>query len=336
MKALFTSNSNKRFLLKVFAFILVICLIAQVYIWLSPLILVKSFGPTTEQIVAKSFQNAMNTDYDCLVVGSSKLFRGLNPDKISCVKTYNFSHDNDTYNQFFYKLQYMKDHEKMNFDYIIVGVSYFSFCFVSDTRNYLYFKYFKEEYKSDYENLEKEKSPFFYFKVLDKKISQLFTLKISNTFRPTLFALTQTLLRKKNTCSYVKENGQYILLPITKASKNDKAAMGSTITSTEVLPIQKKYFLQILDFAKANNKKVILLFAPARSEEIEMTKASVKSEIDNLISEKVNNKSVFFLDFSRDKNFKLTDFTDITHLNPNAADKFSVMLNDSVKTVLKR
>jgi len=331
MKVLFTSNSNILFIKKAIAFFIAICLIALLYIKLSPKVLVKVYGPTTEQIISKSFENALNTDYKCIVVGSSKLFRGLNPDKIRSIKTYNFSHDNDTYNQFYYKLKFLKDHGKVNFDYIIVGVSYFSFCFISDTRNYLYYNYFDEEYRNDYKGLLENKNPFFYFKTIDKKLSQLFTLKISNTFRPTLYALSQTLQKKKQKCSYVKGNGQYILLPVTKASNKDKASMGSTITSNDILPIQKKYFLKILDFAKTNNKKVILLFAPARKEEIAMTKAKVKTEINNLIKENVNNNSIFFIDFSQNKEFTMNDFTDITHLNPLAADRFSRMVEGKIK-----
>ena len=60
-----------------------------------------------------SFNNVLQNDFDLLLLGNSRVYRGVNPDKLS-VSSYNFSHDNDGFNQLYFKLEYL---EKRNISY---------------------------------------------------------------------------------------------------------------------------------------------------------------------------------------------------------------------------
>ena len=51
--------------------------------------------------------------------------------------------------------------------------------------------------------------------------------------------------------------------------------------------------------------------------------------IQSFASERVS-----FLDYSHQKGWKLKDYTDVTHLNEQAADRFSNQLNDTIVDIL--
>ena len=71
-----------------------------------PAILSFNYGPSTEEQITQSFSNALEKDYDLLVLGNSRLYRGVNPDKFQ-LATFNFSHDDDTYIKIYFKLKYL-------------------------------------------------------------------------------------------------------------------------------------------------------------------------------------------------------------------------------------
>ena len=68
-------------------------------------------------------------------------------------RVYNFSHVNDSYNQCFYKLDYLDRKDKLP-KVVILIIDYFQFGVFSDSRNYAYQNYFPAEYLSDYPKKE--------------------------------------------------------------------------------------------------------------------------------------------------------------------------------------
>lgn len=75
---------------------------------------------------------------------------------------------------------------------------------------------------------------------------------------------------------------------------------------------------------------------PMRETEIKSFSDSIIARFDNLFQSKTNNNKVFYLNFGRVNQFTINDYMDYTHLNPEGADKFSVMLNDSLNKIISK
>lgn len=266
-----------------------------------PILLENVLGPNTEKQINYSFENLLIRDFEMLILGNSRLYRGLNPDVFS-TETYNFSHDNDTYNQIFYKLKYFYDNEK-EIEFLILGVDYFQFGIFSDTRNYVYGSNLGEDYLNDYP------SKSYWIE------NQLSLLKPDRYLR---------LFSAKNS-SFIKENGQYIKHGIAKENNYSDR-------STERKIIQVRYFERILEFSKKNNINIILVMPPTRNDELKIYKPNEIKEFDEFLK-KYENENVVYLDFSTDNSFNLKDYTDLTHLNEAAAIRFSEKLNDSIELI---
>lgn len=179
----------------------------------------------------------------------------------------------------------------------------FSLVFFLDTINEFYGSYFGEEYLKDY--------PFKVY-YLD---SQLRLLQPDRYLK---------LLRSEPT-PFIKENGQYI--KDGDANKNN-----SGLRSAERNLIQVKYFERILQLSKKNNIQVFLVMPPTRIEELKLYNNKELKDF-NLFLGKYLNKELIFFDFSTDESY---NFTDLTHLNREAADKFSKKLNDSIEDFKNR
>ena len=212
----------KKLYIKLFILGVILGCIIFVYLYNITSIVTHVMGISTEQQIVQGFENAINKKYDCLILGSSKFYRGVNPDKITSISTFNFSHDNDAFNQIYYKLQYLKDHNSLKFKYVIVGVSCFQFSFLSDTRNYVFNRYFNEDYQKDFEK-GSDLFNLISFNHTESKLNEFVTINISNTIIYFMLGIKAVILNHNySEKSYLKPNGQYIVSPMTKASPKDK------------------------------------------------------------------------------------------------------------------
>lgn len=268
--------------------------------------LLSSTKPSTLQQIDKSFKNAITRDYDLLILGNSRMYRGINPDEFS-IKTFNFSHDNDSYNQLYYKLKYVIKKHKIS--YLILGIDYFQFSLFSTSRNYAYGDYLGEEYLLDYSkrNLLRLK--------LDHYIS---------TINPKNF---MAAIVNMNSMATLRDNGQYIVPGIAKEDDFISRKINR-------LEIQETYFDRIIGLCKNNNIKVFLVMLPVRSNELNSYSKNEIAEFESYINKKVDKENVFYLNFSTNNNYRTEDYTDITHLSEKGAIKFSKMLNDSIVNII--
>lgn len=272
------------------------------FLLILPKLLTISNGPNTEQQVSESFKNAMEREYDVLALGNSRMYRGINPDKFE-LKTFNFSHDNDTYNQLYYKLKYLLDNGKA-FKTVVLGVDFFQFSFISDTRNYAYIKFLDAEYNKDYPN-----KPYLLLYHLRKlKPVQAEGLRICKSYTP-----------------YLKENGQFYREG--KASPNDKGKRD--IRRKE---IQIKYFERILELCTQKKIKVYLLMLPTRENELVNYKPNEIEEFNTFLNNYLT-ENIVLLNFTYDSTYNIDDFADITHFTPLAADRFSKQLSDTIMRI---
>ena len=119
-----------------------------VTIYILPIGIGKEKGPNTHDQIAKSFNDVQREKYDLIILGNSSSYRGINPDLID-MSAYNFSHDNDSYNQMYHKLLFL-DRQNIHPKFLILSINYSSFSYISDSRNYIYNSFFEDSYKKDF------------------------------------------------------------------------------------------------------------------------------------------------------------------------------------------
>jgi len=291
----------KTFLIKLSFFLLPVlayCGLAAVF---TPKLLALRHGPSTETQISGSFEEAIKNDYDMYILGNSRTYRGIDPDNLA-PPAFNFSHDNDSFNQIYYKLLYLTDNKK-DFNYLVLGVDYFQFSFKSDTRNYVYADLFRNEYLKDFKTNRLDLLVGAYLDNLNPK--KLFARR--NEKRPPVY----------------KQNGQYI----TYATAKETDAIDRDITR---LKLQTDYFFKIIDLCRKKHIKVFMTMMPTRKVELASYTEAEISEFNSFLRKVVDNKSVFLLDFTYSADYKTQDYTDATHLNEKASSRFTKALNDSI------
>ena len=120
----------EKFLKNIFLYFLTVGLLLLAYFWLGAYVAEIAYGLNTRKQILISFSNADSRQYNKMFLGNSRVYRGINPDKIDD-HTYNFAHDNDTYNQCYYKLQHVLANGK-KIDTLFLGADYFQFSIKSE------------------------------------------------------------------------------------------------------------------------------------------------------------------------------------------------------------
>lgn len=272
-----------------------------------PDLLEKKMGPNTKTQIIHSFNNIMSTNFDLILLGNSRIYRGVNPDKIK-ISSYNFSHDNDSYNQLYYKLKYLEKKNK-DFKYLVLGVDFFQFSVFSDSRNFVYENFFDKNYILDYGNR-------------NNSINQYYSLLKIEHFKSSLNIISG--FNKKP--AFLRKNGQYIQYNIPMS--NDIVKRDATILNTQL-----NYFELIIEHCKKKNIKVYLCMLPIQKTEKEnYTSFQIKkfhSLINNYLDEDVK-----LLDYTDNHKINKNDYLDITHFNELGANRFSEILNNDLKQLI--
>ncbi|MEZ6060294.1 MAG: hypothetical protein R3C19_08040 [Planctomycetaceae bacterium] len=263
-------------------------------------------GPSVEKQIRMSFENAASRDFELLMLGNSRIYRGLNPDRFS-MPACNFSHDDDSFNQMYYKLKWLDDHGK-SFRYLIAGVDFFQFSFHSDRRNYVYSTLLDDAYAADFPAL-----PFWHKR---------------RWVRPGLFRglNPKHLFASSEGRPFFKANGQYIM-------PGTASATDTVQRSTERLPLQVKYFEKMLQHCRERNITVFLCLLPIRPEEQRVYDRQQLAEFMNFLRH-YESRDTIVVDCTFDSGYTMADYTDITHLNERAADRFSEQLDDTLQDMI--
>lgn len=292
-----------QFLRTLFIFLIPALLYCLFAIFILPRRLVMSNGPSTQQQIDYSFEGAVKADYDLLILGNSRCYRGIDPDALS-VKAYNFSHDNDSYNQQYHKLQYLLSKRK-KISYLVLGVDYFEFNVLSNSRNYAYADYLGKDYERDYKD-------------------NIWELKLKHSLE-NLNPKQLSLLKKSGVkLPFQKENGQYIRYGTARESDT----IHRDITRLKIL---EDYFHKTISLCQENGIKVFLVMPPVRQNELKSYTKDQINEFNAFINSSIDHKNSVYWNYSEDGSYTTKDYTDITHLNEAAADRFTKMLDDSIK-----
>jgi len=189
-----------------------------------------------------------------------------------------------------------------------MGIDFFQYAFLSDKKNYLYSRYFDEAYLEDY----KEKPFAGVLRQFNKRIRAL---------NP------KYLLMSPENRPFLRDNGQYICPGVAKVTD-------SVVRRTRRLPIQLKYFEKILQDCEEHGTRVTMCMLPIREAE---QRAYDKSQIEEFMGfiTPYTSENVDLIDLTFDDNYKMTDYTDITHLNEAAAEQLSVQLDSLITPALR-
>jgi len=301
----------KRFLLKTILFSFsVLCIYIPVSLYLMPVALEQIYGPSTKRQITKSFNDIKKKEYDLIILGNSGPYRGINPDSLE-IPAYNFSHDNDSYNQMYYKILWM-ERNNIKFNHLILGVDYFHFNIFSGTRNYVYNGFFEDSYQKDYPDFFSNANIF-----LDR----------TQILDPGRLKFLLKLFEPKKTERFMKDNGQYVRPGKAKVDDDH-------VYSMHRLPVQMNYFNLIIDFCKENNIDVVLCMLPKRKNILRHFKPDDIEEFNMYINSFTSNR-IHYLNYSEQEGWTVADYTDRIHFNENAANKFSGVLNDDIMRLIK-
>jgi predicted peroxiredoxin len=298
-----------RFRRRVWCFILTPCLLLVPWLPIGVIygqfFLERAKGPTSETQINNSFHGAETREYDLLMLGNSRIYRGLNPDRFS-IPSYNFGCNDDTFNQLYFKLKWLRE-RNVSFRYLVMGVDLFQFSYMSDYRNEVYTRYFGEPYLADYES-----HPW-----KDRGMQLRAFIRSLNP---------KYMFTPNNGRIFQRDNGQYI--KPGRAKPTDTARR-----TTKRLPANVEYFENILADCQEHGVKVFLCMPPTRPEERNCYQEGEIEDFMQFIRQYVT-EDVVLIDYTFDEGYAMSDFTDITHLNEAAAERFSVQLNESLMNYL--
>lgn len=283
------------------------------------------FGVSLKERIEDSFLNATVNDYNLLIVGNSRPYRGIDPDFLD-IPSYNFSNDNDSYNVIYYKMLFLDDSD-VEYDHVILGVDYFMFSFLDGSRNYIYVnhldKMFLKDYKSGNKLFLKD------YKSINKIQFFLDDLENYRGIRKTeiIIETIDTINKNPELTSFAgltyKKNG-HLLDTWHAAKESDKVERVSNR-----LIVQENYFNRIIEKCKKEDKKLYLVMPPVRSNELQQYPKNVISEYDSFFNSKTTD-GVYYFNYSTDTSFSIADFSDITHLNGFGSEKLTKKINRDI------
>ena len=295
----------KRFLRDILLFLLPMVLYALLSAYLLPRMLSQVLGPGTQEQVDRQFTQLERQEPELLVLGNSRMYVGVDPDELTW-PAFNFAHDNDSYDQAYFKLKFALERGKQ-FRSVVLGTDLFQFSVLTDTRDHAYAAHLGRKY------LER-RGPA---SLLWMKVS--FHLTNMDPNRLLLLWSTEPPMRLKDTGQQVK-SGQ--------ARESDRVVRDPTRSAHQVA-----YFEQTLELCRTHDIRVAIVMPPVRRNEMDNYSTEEVAAFDAFIQRYVVPGRVDYLCYRDSPAFSLADYVDITHLSAAGARKFSRMLNEDLKSI---
>jgi hypothetical protein len=284
-------------------------------------------GPSLQERIDAGFNGIRARRYDCVAVGNSRIYRGINPDKLG-VSAYNFAQDDDAFNQIYYKLRYMDDHG-VRVQTLVIGVDYFQFSFLSDRRNFAYARHFAKGYIDDFTRPPQGAGRVMWAALHPIDEAAFNAFMIRHFTRPAALLLERGLATLRHEAAapsvrvFVKDNGQYVV----EAPPGPLVPVERDATR---LPIQVRYFEASLDWARQNGMRVFLVMPPLHRRELASYAPGVIEAFDRWLAARAGAYGATYLNFSTHPDFGDGDFADVTHLTAEAADRWSEMVGHAI------
>ncbi|WP_027728021.1 hypothetical protein [Treponema sp. C6A8] len=310
----------KKLFIKFSILLLIIYIQVFTYIMIGKFAAQFNYGINTYEQINESFKNAIKKEYNCYFLGNSRIYRGINPDKINSIECYNFGHDNDSYNQIYYKILYLLQNNK-NIRCLLIGTDYFQFSFLSDTRSHIYSQLFPKRYIYDF----KRNSFSYWPHIIQKNYRNIqdFVFNDSTTINILRYFFHKPISYQ---LPYLKDNGQYITYGNAKGTEKEPR-------DYTILNIQYEYFLKIIKLCEKEKINLFVIMPPLWKAELYSHSENERIEFNKMILNTLSNTSFsgHYLNYSEENGIsEYTDFTDTTHLNSIAADKYSEYIDKKI------
>ncbi len=310
-----------RFLGSVAAFMAPVVAATLVYMVAVPVVLRHGLGETSDlaYMIDQSARHALQRDYDVVILGNSRVFRGLDPEALR-LRTQSFAFDDDTFNYYFFKLKWLLDHGK-TFRYAIVGVDYFQLTYQNYDRYFVYRDLFaNDEFSARL--LSPSFGPAIVSHVVDGRLQArglyvqageniLRTLAIEHHLPPTA----------RNPRAFLRDDGFYSIDAPSVARPEDRIPRPFGVD-----PFLKTELERTLALCAARGVRAFLVMPPVRPGELASYTATQRAEFDRIVA----GLDVPYWSFAEDPDFAITDFQDVTHLTLAGAKKFTRKVDERI------
>lgn len=276
--------------------------------------------PTSEEYKRICFENPLKLDYKLLITGNSKIAYGINPDLLD-IKSFNFASRGEALPMTFAKLRYLEKNNKINFNYLIIGLDFFTFSWREVNEAY-FMPYLPEDGPTpdvyDLSGL-----------TLNEKLNMYITDNYTARWR-IFFETVIKLARGINpVVLYFRENGQIV-------QERPSRKLLSVDRDCYIDSIAYYYFNRVLSFANEHKLKTVLVIPPTGTGEHYLYKGDPHRDFHTFldtVSAKYGMTEI--LDYSDSTMFADTDFVDVEgHLNGKGADKFTALLNRDLMRII--
>lgn len=320
-----------------------------------------------KNIIAPQYIN--NIDYDFLVIGSQfneDIYTQLLNMGISKNKILQFFKFVDlSWNMFKYQMDsFVKCQEKI--EMLATGISYTSMGLREDLLNKKCFKFSigSQDIYYDYNivkyiienNQEKAKDlkyiiiglSYYSFQydmslsaMKNKVILYYEVLKREHHFREVENVYSEYEINKNiaDKIFYKKENGSYIIkwdIPVFENIQHKEligkvqAEMDCKKNYPKTVEENKEIFRKYLKLLKESNIKPILVVFPASKYYVRHFSERMEKEFNSIVAKFREDFDFQYIDYFRSDLFINEDFSDISHLNPKGAEKFTNILNKKI------
>lgn len=285
--------------------------------------LARTFGPSTARQIAFGFETvARQPAFDCILLGNSRIYRGLNPSLLPG-RAFNFAQDGDSYNHAFYKLVYLEQQHKLP-KIVILGIDYFMFSQLDPARLSYYQAHFPARFTDDYRDFSRSQGErgraFGQFE--NERLNAQLDCRYSKAFA--------LLWQRHPAPRSLADNGQYRLESLQPAEGYRRSPYNPVRRSAERLPVQLAYFRKCLQLCGQHQLRVVLVMPPINGYELDAYTPEQRRNFWKALAELAPGAQV--LSYARDTRFHLKDYADFTHLKLSATDRLSRILAEDLRS----
>jgi hypothetical protein len=304
-------------------FILPLLLGAALYLVSFRTVLLHGFGPAQDlQLqLEQSVRQATERDYDVLVLGNSRMFRGIDPSVLQ-LPTYNFAFDEDSFLYYRAKARYLLRLGKVP-RIALLGVDPFQLGRPNYDRHFIYQRLLQDPAMDARMRDPRRGVPVVYHWVT-KRLG--FRRLYLSAFYKWL-ARTVTGQPLPPATVNLRPDGFYEVHEITSGRREDDLS-----PAVEFLrdPELEGAFRDTVTELRAAGVQVFALRAPSREAETRHYSQRNLEDFHRFLRE----VQVPFLDFSAEGDFQPSDYSDLFHLVPEAAQRFTRRIDEHLQAQL--
>jgi hypothetical protein len=288
------------------------------------------FARSTDERVDFSFANAHKGGYSILVLGNSRIHRGIDPSLLGS-PAYNFGYDGDCPSDCFYKAAHLF-HRGVVPERIVLGLDYFQ-QFPSSNFEY-YGGYFFGDPRPPSELGLQEKEWMGPLNLAwNYSRARYGTLRnYRHIYLRGLVQLGNKLLagqkieRGQDPLEYPTAGGFYFSGKPSLAKPGDVLPRAYGRNEDQLAHIKG-----LLAICKQRNVKVTCVVPPCRDIELSNYTPAHMRDWQDVVVKAVRDGGGQYLDYARDPRFTLSDFIDVTHLSNDGARKFTAILASEMR-----